>query len=226
MTRKSIVIGILAGLLIGTLFVYRNTLLAARASQTEAPGISQTEAPRVLFLQEDTPELSMTEIVETMLNSHKNWQTLRGELVAWGYGPLSDPNGPEVQKATISLVIDQPYNLYADSYNDLFDVRLGMVIDGTRVCEVDFQREVYTCRPFTPSQFAYDLSLLPESLAAVQEQKTEEGIGIVIPHPMEMIAGPAIGEMAYPTSLAQSGGIYVQATKDTYLGRSVWVLDW
>lgn len=217
MTRKSIIIGVVCGVLIGSLAIYLNMRQAAQALHSEAPTIT--------FPQDNKSEQSPSEVLETILNSHTNWQTLQGEISIWDYGGVAYQGDGQVQKSTIEIAVKQPDKLYAQSQNQSFNSHFVQVIDGNQSCEVDVQRTIYTCISLSKELLQRDLSRLPQNLNAVHEQ-SEDGIPIIHPHPMALLTSPPIAEMIYPTALAQRRGEYLQAEPSEYLNREVWIVDW
>lgn len=213
MTKKSVLISIFTGLLLGFMIIRFNPLQNVDASLDE---------PRMRFSVSPAEAVELETALLKLLNSHHNWQTIQGEIQVFDYLQVGSE---EIYTSTISIEASQPRYFFAQSV-DINNEQFAEVIDFDEACESHIATGHYVCQNIHDATYMMELEQLPQTLVNVNALKTEEGIPMVVPHPMGLRISPIIAELLYPTKRPQRLGNYLSIESTQFLGRDAWLINW
>lgn len=219
MSKKNLVVGILAGVILAAAVIYFDltayVLKPAQASET---------ASLTRFSSRNVSEEASRKLIELMLNSHNNWDTLQGQVVATDYGGTEYYGDGQSQTLTIDFQIEQFNKARVEVINPGRSHTIR-VFNDTEVFQVDLMRSVYMRSPASLNSLARDFSFLPKTLKEVH-QNSNDGAPVIYRHPMGSAISSPAADLIYPAGLVQRHGEYTLVEKTEILGRSAWIVDW
>lgn len=196
MTKKDWFVSILLGLFLGLVmfaFGYTNWIAPANARASE----------------------SIDEILNLILNSHDNWETIQGKASITRYSPES-----ESQSHIERFDIDPPGLVRLELLSSPEEkLQRLWISDGAEVFSTDEEKKTFLTSKLPG--FSQDTTVLPKSLSEVD-------VGTVYHHPLELIMPSPVAEYIYPHWFAQGqpDAVYQVLRADKLLGRDVWVVEY
>lgn len=213
MKKKSILIGILAGLIMAAGIVYFDLthyiFQTADAANPQPVNIHLSDKESI-------------RILESMLTSHENWKTIQGKAFVTYY-----PEEGKPQVTQVDVLINAPDSLRIETTGSESETEdhFLQVSDDKYLYEVDFGHSLFTRLPHPRTFVEDDLKRLPTTLQTVYQNEFEN-IPVIYPHPLASSIASPIAELVFPTGLAQRRGELTVVEEAEIAGRSVWVIDW
>jgi hypothetical protein len=191
MTKRDWLLSIVAGLILGSLIV---SFGLTKGTPVSASG-------------------NIEEILNLILNSHTQWQTVQGQAEVVWYSQ----NG-NTQTYLTDFAIAQPAQAYFDTTNKDGTGNEGLWIsDGEKIYMLDKVSRTYT-ESAIPA-FALDLSMMPTNLLDVEK-------GATYGHPFALIIPSPLKDYIYSSWVAEGQGEYRLIGQEKISARAAWVIEY
>ena len=171
-----------------------------------APGSAAPDPLQPTQLPHPTPAAPEEAARQLMLFSHTHWKAVYGEAVANSYPPGGTDGQPQVQRVQAWVRLPGEARWVAGPAQGSPD--LLWVSDGKRIR--DFTGETYDLPPAVLEGFNPPLNFSDT----------------IQPHPMAGTMGGPLMDMLFPAGLAQRGGEYRLAGRESLASRQALVLEW